>query len=1073
MARRQLFYLFGIFIFFALFCHASVDTYAQATGQIRGKVTAVGGQALADINITVYQQVSPTGWSEFAFVTTNANGNYTASALPAGTYRIYATSSTNGYFPEYYGTSGQSGQPINITVAVGANVTGINIILMPTATIKGVVTDRNGAPLANITADVKRTDVDLTLRSAQTEADGSYEIRGIYTGTYHVYFYDRGIAFYAPEYYDNVKEKVNAVPITVTAGQTVQGINAQLDSLSTITGTVTDLSGNPLSGIFIQGDKQRIEPDGIHWDRNGAIGFSENGKYVFDNLPEGIYRIRFHDSRPIYPWTTEVYATEYYGDVYDPTAATLLTITNNSIITNINAQLAMRGAISGRITDAQGRPAGGMIRAAYDNELDPNFGYWVDVMHSTTADANGNYTFCCLDPIPHRIFFDLRGTDYPAEYYNNAHNATDATLVPVTAGVTTPNIDAQLESYGNIRGQVTTRQGIPLADLLVRLYQPSPANGNEWVEIATTYPATDLDLFGHYRFGKLAPGQYRLGFTGTSTSTLFVDQFYNRAPDLASATTFSLTYNMTKTINAALDSVTTISGTLTDAFGNPLVDMWVSALDASNPGEIGELPVSGTRSDVNGHYLLEGLVGGDYVVAFSDGWLPVALANPNEFMVEYYDNAPNAASATILVVPTGTHRQNINAQLNPKPRIQGTVTDNQGNPLAGISIEFQRYQADNQSWQTQSSTNSGSGVYSSELLPDGLYRVRFVDPVGAYKAAYYNNTYYPDLVTTLPISSGRAYARISAALAPATFNAPPRAQPDAITAPAGQTTVTTGKFPSILANDQDAEGASLTALVAAAPTHGTLTLNTDGHFTYRHNGDSAASDRFTYRASDGITQSDPATVTITISPTSAALASFVFSKTVSIAGIIPSCTPVDEIKVPLATTIVYCYTVRNTGPITLTTHSLADSHLGQLLNNVTYQLAPGAQYAATFTQTLTVNTTNIATWTATTAAGQARLSVPTTTTAQKAATVIISGPNDDQDGDTIPDNLERAGDLDGDNIPNFLDTDADGDNVPDHAEAGADPRNPADGDNDGTPDYLDSETQPTTVHKLYLPLIRK
>ena len=122
---------------------------------------------------------------------------------------------------------------------------------------------------------------------------------------------------------------------------------------------------------------------------------------------------------------------------------------------------------------------------------------------------------------------------------------------------------------------------------------------------------------------------------------------------------------------------------------------------------------------------------------------------------------------------------------------------------------------------------------------------------------------------------------------------------------------------------------------------------------------------------------------------------------------------------------------------------------------------------------MTVNTTNIATWTATTAAGQARLSVPTTTTAQKAATVIISGPNDDQDGDTIPDNLERAGDLDGDNIPNFLDTDADGDNVPDHAEAGADPRNPADGDNDGTPDYLDSETQPTTVHKLYLPLIRK
>ncbi len=757
MARRQHFYLFGLFVFFALFCHVSVDTYAQATGQIRGKVTAVGGQALAAINITVYQQVSPTGWSEFAFVTTNTNGNYTAAALPAGIYRIYAASATQAYFPEYYGTAGQSGQPINITVADGATVTGINVILTPTGTVKGIVTDRNGAPLANITADLVRTDVDLTLKTAQTEVDGSYEIRGIYTGTYHVYFYDRGIAFYAPEYYDNAQEKENAVPISVTAGQTVQGINAQLDSLSTVTGTVTDLSGNPLSGIIIQGDKQRIEPDGIHWDRRVSVGVSENGKYTFDNLPEGVYRIRFSDASPLYPWTTALYATEYYGDVYDPAAATLLTITDSLLITNINAQLALRGAVSGRVTDPQGQGLAGInIRAAYDNELEPGRGLWVDVMHSARSDNDGNYTFCCLDPIPHRIFFDLRGSsDYESEYYVNAHAAAHATLVLINANSTTPQIDAQLERFGSlgrIRGSVTDQQGHELADILVTLYQPSTANVDEWSiadAITTSLPGGDYDFVG------LAPGEYRLGFADTTSPPLYADQFYANALNLETATTISLTSHTTQTID----------------------------------------------------------------------------------------------------------------------------------------------------------------------------------------------------VTLVPLTS------------------------------------------------------------------------------------------------------------------------FVFSKTVSIEGITPTCTPVDEIKVPLATTIVYCYTVRNTGPITLTTHALADSHLGQLLNNVTYHLAPGAQYTTTFTQTLTVNTTNVATWTATTAAGQARLSVPTTTTAQKAATVIISGPNDDQDGDTIPDNLERAGDLDDDNLPNFLDTDADGDGVPDQIEAGADPRNPVDRDNDGIPDYLDQATQPTTVHQLYLPLL--
>lgn len=84
--------------------------------------------------------------------------------------------------------------------------------------------------------------------------------------------------------------------------------------------------------------------------------------------------------------------------------------------------------------------------------------------------------------------------------------------------------------------------------------------------------------------------------------------------------------------------------------------------------------------------------------------------------------------------------------------------------------------------------------------------------------------------------------------------------------------------------------------------------------------------------------------------------------------------------------------------------------------------------------------------------------------------VEVSTDTDDQDSDGIPDNLEQAGDIDGDNLPNFLDTDADGDGASDALEGSVD------SDNDGRPDYLDPDTRPlhpTGVHQIYLPMIRR
>jgi VCBS repeat-containing protein len=72
--------------------------------------------------------------------------------------------------------------------------------------------------------------------------------------------------------------------------------------------------------------------------------------------------------------------------------------------------------------------------------------------------------------------------------------------------------------------------------------------------------------------------------------------------------------------------------------------------------------------------------------------------------------------------------------------------------------------------------------------------------------------------------------------------------------------------PGVLANDTDALGDPITALLATPPSHGTLTLNANGSLKYIHDGSNTLTDTFTYRATDGIVPSAPATVTITIGP---------------------------------------------------------------------------------------------------------------------------------------------------------------------------------------------------------------
>ncbi len=78
------------------------------------------------------------------------------------------------------------------------------------------------------------------------------------------------------------------------------------------------------------------------------------------------------------------------------------------------------------------------------------------------------------------------------------------------------------------------------------------------------------------------------------------------------------------------------------------------------------------------------------------------------------------------------------------------------------------------------------------------------------------------------------------------------------------TTLTVTAASGVLANDSDADADSLAATLVSDASYGTLTLSSDGSFTYVPDDDCTGTDTFTYTVNDGTADSETATVTIAV-----------------------------------------------------------------------------------------------------------------------------------------------------------------------------------------------------------------
>lgn len=524
---------------------SNVSAALQPGAVISGTVTDTSTDALAGVEVDLYG-------SSQAFVAetcTAANGSYSISALPGGTYYVeFETSGTNncsarGFVTQYYSDTSDPSSATAIIVMPGTPEPGINAAMRSSGTITGTVTDAvTHAGLANIGVNVLQGG--SVIEEVCTGSGGTYTAGGLEQGSYTVSFQPVSGCGSVSGYNDQTYS--GSVPVT-PGGTTAHIDEALAPQSSTIAGTVTSTAtGQGLSGVVVTAN-------------NGTGGFSQtcttaNGTYSIAALPAGSYTVYFdplsNDCGP-----AQNYVPQFYNDESEQAAANAVAVNGSATVSGVDAALRPAGAIAGSVTDAvTGRPVDDVPVLVYTPDG--------TAVTGTCTASDGSYTIAGLAPGTYTVSFagQSTGCGTPLGY---ALQST--TNVQVSAGATTGQIDAQLlsQSQGEITGTVTdAASGAALAGVVVTIYDASGAPLGS---------GTATDSQGRYAVAGLAPGNYRVGFADPSGR--YAAQFYAGATTLAAATPIVISGGkLTGSINAALSPPPTssIPGRLTLASGRSL-----------------------------------------------------------------------------------------------------------------------------------------------------------------------------------------------------------------------------------------------------------------------------------------------------------------------------------------------------------------------------------------------------------------------------------------------------------------------------------------------------------------------
>lgn len=421
---------------------AAVTSVSPATAapmfMIRGTVTGLDGEPASHVLVLAYAKVG-TEWQLMDGTNTDDDGAWTVVS-ETGKVRLTAYDASRDFTrglgrTELTTTGPTTGVGIRLAPVESGAVTGSSTL----ADTNESATDQGVLAYENIGTPDEPSWV--VLSGVPVGVDGTYRL-SLPVGTYRIEF--RAPEGYASMTYPEGSTLASAEDVTVTAGETLNGIDGLLRRIPTFGGVVTGPDGEPATEVEVKTWRRVGTADAPRWTPAGVTGTDEEGRYSFRG-EAGTYRFKFIDAGARFAW-------EYLGDATDFTSSASTVIEPDSSRTDVNARLEPRDerldtAITGTVTkEADETPLADAYVAAVVEDVPPSelevpagtspeeaemLGYSFAGDEGRTG-ADGTFTLP-LQSGDYRLVVAEESLTLEPEYYDDASTFVEATTVAATA----------------------------------------------------------------------------------------------------------------------------------------------------------------------------------------------------------------------------------------------------------------------------------------------------------------------------------------------------------------------------------------------------------------------------------------------------------------------------------------------------------------------------------------------------------------------------------------------------------------------------------------------------------------
>lgn len=676
---------------------ASLEPYGSISGLVTASDTS---EPIVDAYLDLYRETGE-GWDWCSYSYSGTDGTYQFTGLEYDTYKVVCYGGDDDYAPQWYLGGATMNAATKVTVGP-LSPDAIDFVLEPGATISGQVVDASSSAAID-SAYVEAYRYNEVTRQwdsgdpyTWTSFDGTYELRGLSAGTYIVYSNDGG---HATQWFDGVGDWADATSIVLSAGQEATGTDFALEEFGEIRGTITDVrNGMPLQSASV--NLLRWDSEYEYWAQWSGMGTNSSGQYSFTNIAPGIYRLYIYKGG---------FVDEYYDNRYGGGEEGQDIVVGDGQVRVVDMALSPGAPITGNVVNELSEGISGISVSALRWSVDA--GQWVQVQTVSTG-IGGSYTISGLGDGAYRVeFYDPTQQTYATQYFSGSSTLAAAQDVVVADGAPAAGVDATLTAYvapgsGTLMGYVgSNADGSPVESVIVFASRYVAAYGG-WT------PAGDVvtDENGHYELS-LEAGTYRLGFVDPTYE--YLGEYYNNVYGLLwDANDITVTADATTTIDVSLAPSARIQGTVTDAgTGLPLPNVWVDVY-----GNFGGdwYWTAGASTAYDGTYDVYGMSPGEYYVEFQD-YL-------DRYHFEYYDDTVDWDLATHLELGLSEVRTGIDAQLEPRGSISGTVTDSAtGSPVSSARVTiWEDLEWGEYAWYSTATDENGHyefpGVYNGSFL---------------------------------------------------------------------------------------------------------------------------------------------------------------------------------------------------------------------------------------------------------------------------------------------------------------------------------------------------------------------